>query len=214
MSDDVDGPSAAVDFWDDLYRSNDRVWSGNPNAVLVREVTGTAPGRALDLGCADGADAIWLAQQGWRITAVDISQVALDRAAGRAAAAGVADRIDWQRHDLAASFPAGAYDLVSAQFLHSYFDFPRERILRDAAAAVLPGGVLLIVGHAGHPSWDHHPGPRVHLPTPEEVVDGLELPAGHWEILLSDTYERSATGPDGEPATRTDNTLKIRRLPG
>ncbi len=213
MTDHVNSASAE-EFWDTLYGTSDRVWSGNPNAVLVREVTGLTPGRALDLGCAEGADAIWLARRGWRVTATDISRIALERAAGNAATAGVSDRIDWQRHDLGTSFPAGTFDLVSAQFLHSYFDLPRDQILRNAAAAVAPGGVLLVVGHAGHPSWDHDHDPCVHFPTPEEVLSGLDLAAGQWEVLLSDVHQRETTAPDGQPATRMDNTLELRRLGG
>lgn len=212
MSDDH--PTSDEEFWDTRYRQSDQVWSGNPNAVLVREVTGLEPGSALDLGCGEGADAIWLARQGWRVTAVDISQVALDRAARYAAEADVAGRVDWQRHDLGVSFPAGTFDLVSAHFLHSHGDMPRERILRTAASAVAPGGVLLVVGHAGHPSWEHDPHSGVRLPTPEEVLEALELPDGQWEVLLSEEHQRSQTGPDGRPGTRTDNTLKVRRLIG
>ncbi|MEV7969487.1 class I SAM-dependent methyltransferase [Sphaerisporangium sp. NPDC088356] len=202
-----------AEFWDARYSESDQIWSGNPNTVLVREVTGLAPGRALDLGCGEGADAIWLARQGWHVTAVDISRVALDRAALHATAADVTGRIDWQWHDLGASFPAGVFDLVSAQFLHSYGDMPREKILRTAASAVAPGGVLLIVGHAGHPSWEHDH-PDVHLPTPEEVFESLDPREGEWEVLLSDEHERIQNDPDGQPTTRTDNTLKIRRLAG
>ncbi|WP_405826086.1 class I SAM-dependent methyltransferase [Streptomyces sp. NBC_00838] len=210
-----DGPDGGTnqEFWDSRYGESDRIWSGDPNTVLVREVTELKPGRALDLGCGEGADSIWLAGRGWRVTAVDISGVALARAERHAATAdaGVADRIDWQRHDLAVSFPAGTFDLVSAQFLHSPGDMPRERILRTAAAAVAPGGVLLIVGHAGLPSWEANPHPEVHLPTPAEVLESLELPDGEWEVLLSDEHERIQTRPDGQPGTRTDNALKLRR---
>ncbi|MFF2063211.1 SAM-dependent methyltransferase [Streptomyces sp. NPDC058200] len=207
----TDGTATEEQFWDSRYGESDRIWSGNPNTVLVREITGLEPGSALDLGCGEGADAIWLAQRGWRVTATDISGVALDRAARHAAAEGVADRIDWQRHDLGTSFPAGTFALVSAQFLHSPGDMPREKILRAAASAVAPGGVLLVVGHAGYPSWEPNPHPRVHLPTPEEVLASLELPDGQWDVLLSDEHQRSQTGPDGRPTTRTDNALKIRR---
>ncbi|MEV8403175.1 class I SAM-dependent methyltransferase [Streptomyces niveus] len=201
------------EFWDSRYGDSDRVWSGNPNTVLVREVTGMRPGRALDLGCGEGADAIWLAAQGWRVTASDISGVALDKARRHAAdaAGGVADRIDWQRHDLGVSFPAGTFDLVSTHFLHTPGDMPREEILRAAAAAVAPGGVLLIVGHAGLPSWEPLPHPEVHLPTPDEVVASLQLPDGEWEVLLSEEHERIQTRPDGRPGTRTDNAVKVRR---
>jgi thioredoxin reductase/SAM-dependent methyltransferase len=199
------------EYWDARYRESDRIWSGDPNAVLVREVSGLEPGRALDLGSGEGGDAIWLARQGWRVTAVDISAVALERAARHAEEAGVADRIDWQRHDLGTSFPDGEFELVSAQFLHSFGDMPREEILRTAASAVVRGGVLLIVGHAGPAPWDHAHAAVV-LPTPEEVLAQLHLPPEKWEVQLCAEHERTQTGPDGKPVTRTDNALKIRRL--
>ncbi|WP_328762716.1 MULTISPECIES: SAM-dependent methyltransferase [unclassified Streptomyces] len=199
-------------FWDSRYREGNRIWSGDANAVLVREVADLTPGRALDLGCGEGADAVWLAHRGWRVTGTDISGVALERAAGHAADAGVADRVEWQRHDLAESFPAGEFDLVSACFLHSFGDFPRERILRAAASAVAPGGILLIAGHAGWPAWQQDSRPEVHFPTPDEVVAQLELPEGAWEVLLAEEHERVQTRPDGRPGTRTDNAVKVRRL--
>ncbi|NEA14196.1 SAM-dependent methyltransferase [Streptomyces halstedii] len=211
-SDDATTPAPTdAELWDERYRESDRIWSGNPNTVLVREVEGLKPGRALDLGCGEGADAVWLARWGWRVTATDISRVALERAAVHAAEAGVTDRVDWQWHDLGATFPEGEYDLVSAQFLHSMGDLPREEILRRAARAVAPGGVLLIVGHAGFPHWEQNPDPSVRFPTPDEVLASLELPEGAWEVLLSDEHERVQNDPDGNPTTRTDNALKVRR---
>jgi len=209
MSDDT---GSDEELWDARYRESDQIWSGNPNTILVREVVGLEPGRALDLGCGEGADAVWLARRGWRVTAVDISGVALRRAARHAAQAGVAERIDWQRHDLAASFPGGLFELVSAQFLHSHGNLPREKILRSAAAAVAPGGVLLVVGHAGLPPWEHDHPHDLHLPTPEEVLEALELDEGQWEVLLSQEHERSQAGPDGRPIVRTDNAVKVRRV--
>ncbi|MFJ3700294.1 MULTISPECIES: cyclopropane-fatty-acyl-phospholipid synthase family protein [Streptomyces] len=207
----TDSTRTDAEMWDDRYRESDRIWSGNPNVILVREMEGLTPGRALDLGCGEGADAVWLARFGWKVTATDISRVALERAAVHAADAGVADRIDWQWHDLGASFPEGEYDLVSAQFLHSMGDLPRERILRQAASVVAPGGVLLVVGHAGFPSWEHDH-PDMELPTTDEVLASLELPEGEWEVLLSEEHERIQNDPEGNPTTRTDNALKLRRV--
>ena len=139
-----------------------------------------------------------------------MKRLVIIRAAGGSAAAGVQRLIEWQRCDLGVSFPSGTFDLVSAQFLQSEIDLPRETILRAAAAAVAPGGVLLIVGHAGLPSW-MNPDPDLHLPTPDEVMAALHLPAEQWELLLSEEYEQSLTAPDGRPATRTNNTLELRR---
>jgi SAM-dependent methyltransferase len=201
-----------TELWDARYREGDQIWSGNPNVILVREAAGLEPGRALDLGCGEGADAVWLARRGWRVTAVDISGVALERAARHAAREGVAERIDWQRHDLATSFPDGVFDLVSAQFLHSHGDLPREKVLRAAAAAVAPGGVLLVVGHAGSPPWEHDHHHDLRFPTPDEVLRALELEEGQWEVLLSGEHERSQVGPDGQAIVRTDNALKVGRV--
>ncbi|MGW0810799.1 FAD-dependent oxidoreductase [Nonomuraea sp. NPDC002799] len=207
------GPLTEEEFWDGRYAESERIWSGEPNVMLVREATDLTPGTALDLGCGEGGDAVWLARRGWRVTAADISGVALARAAEHAGQAGVADRVDFQRHDFATSFPTGVHDLVSACFLHSPGDMPREKILREAAAAVAPGGVLLVVGHASWPAWQHDHPHDVHFPTPQEVFDALKPAEGEWEVLRSEEYERTQTRPDGLPGTRTDNVLTLRRLP-
>lgn len=202
-------------FWEAFYGDRDQVWSGNPNPILVREVEGLAPGTALDLGCGEGADSIWLAQQGWQVTGVDLSTVALERAAAAARQGGVADRTDWQRHDLAATFPEGTFDLVSAQFLHSPVELPRDEILRSAAVAVRPGGTLLIVGHAGMPPWARHQPGHGHadMPSPAQVLDLLGLDPDEWHEALLESPPREATGPDGQIATLTDSILRIRRRP-
>ena len=152
--------SEAQQVWEERYRERQQVWSGRVNVRLAEIVESLTPGRALDLGCGEGADAIWLAEHGWRVTAVDISQIALDRAAAAAAARNLSDAIECQRHELPDSFPGGVYDLVSAQFLHSMVPMDRVRVLRSAAGAVAPGGTLLIVDHAAPPpgatKLDHH----------------------------------------------------------
>ncbi|WP_405592099.1 class I SAM-dependent methyltransferase [Streptomyces sp. NBC_01190] len=200
-------------FWDERYRESDRIWSGRPNAALVREITGLAPGRALDLGCGEGADAIWLAEHGWQVTAVDITEVALGRAAEHARTQGVADRVTFQRHTLGETFPAGTFDLISACYLHSRGDMPREEILRTAVAAVAPGGTLLVVSHAGFPHWEAGPDhEHVRFPTPEETLAALELAEGAWEVLRCAEHTTEQRRPDGQPDVRTDSTVKIRRL--
>jgi 2-polyprenyl-3-methyl-5-hydroxy-6-metoxy-1,4-benzoquinol methylase len=188
--------------WDARYAESQRIWSGKPNVALVAEISDLSPGRALDLGCGEGADAVWLARGGWRVTAVDISGVALSRAADHAAEAGVT--VDFQRHDLRESFPEGERDLVSTQFLHHWEDFDREKILRRAVGAVAPGGTLLIEGHTDHGRAD------LHLPTPEEVIASLELGAG-WQVLTSSTHPREQKDQDGNDIIRVDATVKLRR---
>jgi len=196
--------------WDERYSESDRIWSGKPNVALVAQVAGLRPGRALDLGCGEGADAVWLAKQGWQVTAVDISGVALERAASHAAEAGVS--IDFQRRDLSESFPEGSFDLISAQFLHFWGEFDREKILRRAADHVAPGGILLVEGHMDHGPFRHEGGHHVHFPTPDEVIAALALDES-WEVLVRDVHPREQAGPDGEPAVRTDSTVKLRRRP-
>ncbi|MGH8879786.1 MAG: class I SAM-dependent methyltransferase, partial [Stackebrandtia sp.] len=132
--------------WDERYRGSDQLFSGLPNGVLVTEAADLPPGRALDVGCGEGADVAWLARRGWQVTGIDISQVALERAA--AATADVAGEVTLTRVDLATmSAPSGPFDLVSAQ----YFPLPVQpddhAALRGLLAAVVPGGTLLFVGH-------------------------------------------------------------------
>ncbi|MFI7002585.1 class I SAM-dependent methyltransferase [Nocardia sp. NPDC050175] len=201
-----------VEFWENFYQEREQVWSGSPNFLLVREIASAQAGSALDLGCAEGADAIWLAERGWRVTAVDVSETALNRARARAAEQDITD-IDWQRHDLANTFPTGQFDLVTAQYLHSPVAQAdeREQILRHAAEAVTPGGQLLIVGHAEWPSWVTVPPHDVHFPTTTEVLAGLHLDPTEWTVEVDGLAEREYTGPEGQPGVRKDNVLRIRR---
>ncbi len=204
--------TTAEEHWDARYAESTRIWSGKPNAALVVEVAGLTPGRALDLGSGEGGDAIWLAQQGWQVTAVDVSPIALGRAAEHAKEAGVEDRIEWQQHELGKTFPDGTFDLVSAQFLHSTIEMPREQILRDAAAAVAVGGILLVEGHLEFPDKSHHATHGdVHFPTPAEVVADLGLDNGRWELLTTAAHD-SVKVLDGKEVHYQDGTVKARRL--
>jgi SAM-dependent methyltransferase len=203
----------AAQFWDGLYGEREQVWSGEPNAMLVHEVEALAPGTALELGCGEGGDAIWLATRGWHVTAVDVSQVALDRAARAASAAGLAARIEWRRVDLTAAFPDGRFDLVAASFLHAPIEFPRDAVLRRAATAVAPGGTLLVIGHASAPPWSQHHDhdDRDHdLPGATEVLASLDLDGG-WDVVVCEDRSRDATGPDGQRAVLLDSVVRVRR---
>jgi SAM-dependent methyltransferase len=206
------GAGEAARFWDDHYRQHDQPWSGDPNAFLVDVVARRRPGTALELGCGDGGDAIWLAGRGWRVTAVDIAAVALRRLAERAIVAGVGDRVVGERHDLARTFPSGSFDLVAALYLHTPFDFPRARVLQAAARAVAPGGHLLIVEHASVAPWSWNQDRAARFPTPEEILDSLDLDRAQWQIERLAAPARVATGPGGQSATVTDNVIAIRRV--
>jgi 2-polyprenyl-3-methyl-5-hydroxy-6-metoxy-1,4-benzoquinol methylase len=134
--------------WEERYSGDEKIWSGNPNPQLVAEASGLTPGTALDVGCGEGGDVIWLARQGWRVTGADFSANGLARAARHAEAAGVADRTDWWQVD-ARTFAADGrtFDLVTTHFLHPP-DGGMVEVTRRLAAAVAPGGHLLVVGHA------------------------------------------------------------------
>lgn len=198
------------EFWDERYRSVDRVWSGNANAQVVATVADLTPGTALDLGCGEGGDAIWLATKGWQVTAVDVSPVALERAARWAADAGVAERVTFTQVDAMTWDPAPErYDLVSAQFIH----VPSDKLTalhRRLAAAVRPGGTLLIVGH--HPSDMETTIGRPNLPdlmfTAEQIAPVLD-PA-EWDIETS-APERATHDPDGNLITIRDAVLRATR---
>lgn len=203
-------------WWDERYRTADAIWSGRPNPHLVSDTAGLSPGTALDIGCGEGADALWLAQQGWRVTAVDISAVALDRAAaltGRADPEAAA-RITWLRADIGEWVPTPrSFDLVSAQFMH----LPpgqRETLWRGLAESVAPGGWLLIVGH--HPSDLETVARRPPLPdlmyTQSEVAAVLD--GAEWQVVVNEARPRPYTDPDGTTATIHDAVVRATRTTG
>jgi SAM-dependent methyltransferase len=140
----------------------------------VEEVEDLRPGRALDLGCGEGRNAVWLAQRGWRVTAVDFSEIALARARRLASSRSAA--VEWVVADLRAyEPPAGAFDLVL--YLYVHLPAPARRlVLRRAAAALAPGGALLVLGHDLANLTAGHGGPSdpAVLYTPAEIV--TELP--------------------------------------
>lgn len=200
-------------FWEDLYSAREAIWSGQPNAQLVAEVSDLPAGTALDVGCGEGADAIWLADRRWQVTAVDISPTALERAQSHAAHVGaeVAGRVTWVRADLTRDTSMlSSYDLVTCQFMHVPTAH-RVDLYRQLAGAVSPGGRLLIVGH--HPS-DAHPGhgrwDRSDLLfTSEQVASSLD--PDRWDIVVSEDRARTVIGEDGGERSLRDAVVHARR---
>ncbi len=209
------GPDTVIDraFWEDWYAQKDQIWSGNPNPQLVADTAALAPGRALDVGAGEGADAIWLAEQGWEVTAVDIASLPLER--GRAEAErrspSVAGRITWLPADITDWTPEpGSYDLVTLQFVHLTRD-ERAVGFRSCADAVAPGGTLLIVGH--HPSdMDAGVGRWPDIDrffTAEQLADDLD---DGFEVVVADARPRTASH-DGQEMHINDTVLVARRRP-
>ena len=209
------------EFWDDRYRSAGQLWSGQPNAQFAAQVADLAPGEALEAGCGEGADAIWLAQRGWTVTGVDVSAVALERAAraaraadearpaGGDAAGDITRRITWQREDLLTWVPEPErFDLVSAQFMH----FPPAELAAfhtGLAAAVRPGGTLLLIAH--HPEDVH--AQRKGRPDlfwyAEDIAASLE--ADRWEVRVAEEAGRLAKDLDGQQMMVRDTVLRAAR---
>jgi 2-polyprenyl-3-methyl-5-hydroxy-6-metoxy-1,4-benzoquinol methylase len=195
--------------WDERYSGEEQVWSGKPNAQLVAEVSTLTPGTALDVGCGEGGDVIWLAQQGWRVTGADFSAKGLERAAQHAEQAGVGDRTEWWQVD-ARTFDAGGrqFDLVTTHFLHPP-DGGMVQVVGRLAQAVAPGGHLLVVGHA--PSDVFTQLSAVHrnaMFLAEDLLPGLP---SDFEPLVVEQRPRRAVR-DGVEVDIDDSTLLARRL--
>lgn len=201
----------AETFWDKQYRGW-RAWGGRANPLLVETAEPLPPGAALDLGCGAGGDTIWLARRGWHVTGVDVSGRAVEGVRAHAAGLGLGDRVRTERHDLAESFPAGEFDLVSAQYFQTPLELDRASILRTAAHALRPGGLLLIVDHGSIAPWSWNQDPDTHFPTPDEVAAELGLDPAKWPVVRADRPRREATGPGGQAATVVDNVLIIRAV--
>ena len=190
--------------WDRRYAAVENLWSAKPNRFLAAEVSDLEPGRALDLACGEGQNAIWLATRGWTVSGVDYSEVAIEKARARAARDDVA--VDFRCADLVGYEPeAAAFDLVLVLYLHIR---ARERrgVLERAAAALAPGGTFVLVGHdllnlsegVGGPS-----DPDI-LSTPDEIAS--ELPG-----LEIEKAERVLRDVDGEERDAIDMVVRARR---
>lgn len=196
------------DLWDQRYTSKEQMWSGQPNTALVTETRGLRAGRALDVGCGEGADALWLAERGWDVTALDVSQVALDRAAEQAGHVGI--QVRWLHAGLVeAPLPPAAFDLVSAQYPALLRTEKRDAELA-LLNAVAPGGVLLVV---------HHPSPskeqaEAHGCNPDDYVSPADVAVlldDRWHIEVNEIRPRNVTSGAGSAHTH-DIVLRARRL--
>ena len=188
-----------AETWDERYAASDLVWSAEPNTFVV-SLTGDLPvGTAIDLGAGEGRNALWLAEQGWQVTAVDFSSVAVER--GRARPGG--DLVDWQVADVTTYEPADRFDLVLVCYLH----LPRHvmrRVLQHAASWVGPGGHLVVVAHAARNLVEGVGGPqaRDRLPVEELLAEAAA------DLVVERLEEVDRDTPDG---TAIDIVLRARR---
>ena len=211
QQDDV--PPGPEDFfepagWEQRYAGEGSMWSGRPNPQLVAEVTALTPGTALDVGCGEGGDVIWLAQQGWHVTGADFAAAGLERAARHAAEAGVADRTDWWQVDAREIVADGrAYDLVATHFLHPP-DGGMAEVTRRLTELVALGGHLLVVGHA--PSHVHSQLDDSHRRAMFVAADLVPALPADFEALVVEQRPRRVER-DGTTYDIEDSTLLARR---
>ena len=214
-SDDIQAagrPPANQSDWDHRYGGG-QLWSGNPNGTLVNEVSGRTPGRALDVGAGEGGDAIWLAEQGWTVTASDISQRALDRVSAEAGRRGLPVECLHADANARDPFAAAAFDLVSAQYA-SIPRTPDDRAVGNIVYAVAPGGTLLVVGHDLEPLRARGHGGAFDPDAYVRVDDFAAALAGApgWDIELHEKRPRPA-GAASASHHVDDIVFRARRRP-
>ncbi|HEY7948228.1 MAG TPA: class I SAM-dependent methyltransferase [Acidimicrobiales bacterium] len=179
--------------WDKRYGGGELVWGAGPNRFLVEQVSNLQPGTALDVASGEGRNAIWLAEQGWRVVGVDFSSVALEKARRLARERGVA--VDWLHSDLTTWVPPNPYDLVVALYLHLPPD-ARHRVFAQMARSVAVGGTMLVVGHDLSNLTEGYGGPQdpTVLYGLDDVVADLD---GILEIEQAERVDRWVESPDG-----------------
>ncbi|WP_114560407.1 class I SAM-dependent methyltransferase [Desertihabitans aurantiacus] len=202
----------SAEFWEEQYADRDPDWVTRPNAALVDTLYGLRqrPGSALELGCGHGGDAVWLAEQGWQVTATDVSATALARTAALAESRRPLGRVRTEQHDLTASLPAGEFDLVYACFFHSTLGIDRDAVLARAAERVRVGGVFVAVDHASSAPWSWTADAGIEFPSPQQTRRSIGLVEG-WSPVRVAAVRRLATGPGGQQAEVTDNVVAVRR---
>lgn len=194
--------------WDRRWQQRSSEQRRAPSPVVAGVLESVPAGRALDLGCGPGRNAVWLAEQGWRVTAVDFSAEALRQAQGRAHAQGV--EIEWVHADVTAYVPpAAGFDLVLVAYVHIPAD-ERRRLVEHACSAVSPGGMLLLVGHDRENLGTGAPGPSSaavlysHEDVVADLVEGLT-------VERADQIRRPVVLEDGSEVEAVDALVVARR---
>lgn len=198
----------SAEDWDARYRDAELLWTAEPNRFVAAELDGVAAGRALDLAAGEGRNAVWLAERGWTVTAVDFSPVALDKGRALARAHGV--QVDWLVEDVTTwQPPPGAFDAVVVAYLHLP-PAPLARTLGAAAAAVAPGGLLVAVGHDRDNAEHGYGGP----PDPSILWDAGTLVQGLPGLVVerAEQVTREVDTDEG-PRTAIDTLVRCRREP-
>ena len=196
--------------WNARYAEAELLWGVAPNRFVEREVADLVPGRALDLACGEGRNAIWLATRGWDVTAADFADVAIDKGRKLAAVEGV--DVDWRVEDVRTwAPPAGAFDLVLLAYLQLPYD-ERSRVFRHAAAAVAPGGTFLLVAHDARNIADGYGGPQSPevLCRADEVVTWLD----ELDVMHAGEVLRRVARDDGSTVHAIDTLVRARRRSG
>ncbi|MGH1416230.1 MAG: SAM-dependent methyltransferase [Pelagimonas sp.] len=201
----------AEEFWQEIYDRASSESSGRPSQILETFAKDRPTGQALDLGCAKGDDAVWLAKNGWQSLGVDIAAAAIKISTQNASRNGVADRARFERHDLSKSFPVGTFDLVSGMFLQTPFRFPRRTIMQRAAQAVRPNGLLLMATHQTLAPWSWSDPDTNHPDALARLAD-MQLDPRDWRQIHVGPIERIAVGKDGQSATVVDAVVALERL--
>jgi 2-polyprenyl-3-methyl-5-hydroxy-6-metoxy-1,4-benzoquinol methylase len=203
------------DYWESHWQQANEHGPGHelvPNPYLAHETRSLTPGTALDAGCGEGAEAIWLGAEGWQVTAADISTEALSRASERARESGIAPEcVEWVEADLIDWEPGRQFDLVTTHYAHpamSQLAF-YERI----SDWVAPGGTLLIVGHQHTPDAAGHG----HSPSEEASVAAasitVRLDATKWDVVTAEEPIRTLTDRAGRAVQLHDVVVRATRHP-
>ena len=210
-SDQQSDAAHSASRWEERYASVEQLWSGRPNDWLPELATDWSPGTALEIGCGEGADVLWLAERGWQVVGLDLSATAIGRLTGQAERLGVASRVTGRVHDAGDGLPAGPFDLVTSFYVHGGHEpgsLDLVALLSDAAARVAPGGHLLTAVHAVNPPWHTH---HARTYTAAELLEGLAEATAGWEVVVGEERDRRATGPDGQEGHRADAVVCLRR---